>query len=1066
MQFLQQVVAGLSNSVIIADESGEIVYASELPPALNDVAPENFIDSSVDSVLRDRDGGMSITEIRERTNESEQKATTVVEHSDHRFLLYLSETAYKTDHYYVIEIRELHQGDVRDGTYFKKLFEAVNDAILIFDPTTDEILDCNSETCELLGYSREELLSLGPSDIHPHELDRLNSFVDSVHSNGHGWTTDLSCYTSDQEPVPAEISASRLTIDGRSAILASVRDISDRKRYERRLEELNETTRRMMTAESVAEIAEITVDAIHRVLGYSLSVLWEFDAETGQLSPIEMTDAVAEFLERDDRQKMDVAIEPETAEMQAFVDGDARYLEEYDAVDEPAHPEFPIESRLLFPLGEHGLLAVGMRESAAIPEPMQDLLHILAGSVETALDRLANQKKVTRRSVAMEAANEGIAIMNDGQEFVFVNAAYADLFGYADPDQVQNNGWRALLDDESIERIETEVLPALDEEGAWRGELCGVSRDGSQIDLNVGMTRLEDGGVVNVCSDISRQKTQERRLRGLNNMNRDLLQAENWEKIARLGLSTITECLPFEIVAVRRFDSDANVLELDEMTDKAATLLESRPAYDLELTYAGTAYRRGEPVVNETVDEPQMGDYKSFASLHVPLQEYGTLSVLTDDTSLLNEDVVEFVQLVGTALGMSVGRVKREEKLRKNRDELSRLNRITTVVRGIIQSLVEASTRNEIERTICEQLTNSDLYDYAWIGEVDVDNDDIAPRASAGIEMDVLRATTVMDIFDTEADTIMNAARAGEIETIKQYQLSEDTDDIKAEVVDDKTERTEVIAVIPLSHGSQTYEVLIVSTTRSGTFDEGARAEFQLLGETAGFAISAAQNRQLLLSNRITELKFDVWDSRLSVVAISDELDCMCRLETAEPTPDGGIRSYLRANSIAGEAPEAATVEIQGIERLDVVGDTSDECLLEVVRSDPLVEELAQTGANIRTAVAEHGEGEVVLEVPQSADIRKTVDKFQSLLPDSKLVAKRKRERDGTSVEEFEASVEKELTERQQAVLERAYEIGYFDWPRDSTAEEVAEALDISSPTLHQHLRMAEQKLISTLFDD
>ncbi|MFB9806395.1 helix-turn-helix domain-containing protein [Haladaptatus pallidirubidus] len=47
-----------------------------------------------------------------------------------------------------------------------------------------------------------------------------------------------------------------------------------------------------------------------------------------------------------------------------------------------------------------------------------------------------------------------------------------------------------------------------------------------------------------------------------------------------------------------------------------------------------------------------------------------------------------------------------------------------------------------------------------------------------------------------------------------------------------------------------------------------------------------------------------------------------------------------------------------------------------------------------------------------------------------------------------------------------AYRSGYFDWPRESTGEQLAESLDIAAPTLHKHLRLAERKLLSTIFDD
>jgi predicted DNA binding protein len=57
------------------------------------------------------------------------------------------------------------------------------------------------------------------------------------------------------------------------------------------------------------------------------------------------------------------------------------------------------------------------------------------------------------------------------------------------------------------------------------------------------------------------------------------------------------------------------------------------------------------------------------------------------------------------------------------------------------------------------------------------------------------------------------------------------------------------------------------------------------------------------------------------------------------------------------------------------------------------------------------------------------------------------------------------LTDRQHAALRAAYFGGYFDWPRGSTAEEVADAMGVSSPTLHNHLRKGQRELLRVLFE-
>lgn len=52
------------------------------------------------------------------------------------------------------------------------------------------------------------------------------------------------------------------------------------------------------------------------------------------------------------------------------------------------------------------------------------------------------------------------------------------------------------------------------------------------------------------------------------------------------------------------------------------------------------------------------------------------------------------------------------------------------------------------------------------------------------------------------------------------------------------------------------------------------------------------------------------------------------------------------------------------------------------------------------------------------------------------------------------------LSSRQAEVIELALISGYFDWPRKIEAQDLASELDITHPTLLEHLRKAEKKLL------
>lgn len=57
------------------------------------------------------------------------------------------------------------------------------------------------------------------------------------------------------------------------------------------------------------------------------------------------------------------------------------------------------------------------------------------------------------------------------------------------------------------------------------------------------------------------------------------------------------------------------------------------------------------------------------------------------------------------------------------------------------------------------------------------------------------------------------------------------------------------------------------------------------------------------------------------------------------------------------------------------------------------------------------------------------------------------------------------LSERQRAALEAALDLGYYEIPRQSGHEDVADVLDCAPSTAAEHLRKAESKVVRSAFD-
>ncbi len=122
----------------------------------------------------------------------------------------------------------------------EQVFEELYDPAFLIDPQEGRFIGANMAASRFLGYDTEELRRLTPSDVHPHEIPRLDAFLDAVTRNSRWSTDELSCRSKDGGLIPAQVRASLITLEGRSYILAIVRD-----RREEQLAELGRSIRKL-----------------------------------------------------------------------------------------------------------------------------------------------------------------------------------------------------------------------------------------------------------------------------------------------------------------------------------------------------------------------------------------------------------------------------------------------------------------------------------------------------------------------------------------------------------------------------------------------------------------------------------------------------------------------------------------------------------------------------------------------------------------------------------------------------------------------------------------------------
>lgn len=395
-------------------------------------------------------------------------------------------------------------------------------------------------------------------------------------------------------------------------------------------------------------------------------------------------------------------------------------------------------------------------------------------------------------------------------------------------------------------------------------------------------------------------------------------------------------------------------------------------------------------------------------------------------------------------------RKRREQRLTRQRDELERLDDLNTLIRGVIGALVSASDRAEIEQAVCERLADSELFEMAIAADVPTWNGtaDRWTVAGSGVSEETLPA----DLDTTGLDL-----------------TSESDGSVSSEEIEDRGGWI----VIPLLYERTVYGALGLyarrdPTTDGGTIRDRERSVLAELGELVGHSINATENRRLLAADAIVELELQSRDISDPLVAVTDETDARVTVTGLVPNGDASHLAYAR---IENGASTAVVERLQGAE--DAIADTdvvrteeADGMLQWSVPDESLLKTLMDQGTNVLEATAAHGVFECTVEVASGTDARTLVERVQESFPDTELLARRERERPVDRADSLPEDGIEELTESQEEALEVAYRSGYFDWPRENTAEEVADTLDISSPTFHYHLRRAESALVESLLGD
>ncbi|MFB6121597.1 MAG: response regulator [Halobacteriaceae archaeon] len=307
-----------------------------------------------------------------------------------------------------------------------------------------------------------------------------------------------------------------------------------------------------------------------------------------------------------------------------------------------------------------------------------------------------------------------------------------------------------------------------------------------------------------------------------------------------------------EGIRVLHVDDEPAFLEL------ASELLE-RADDRIEVVTAASGPRALEVLAAEPVDcvvsDYQMPEMDGLALLEAVRRDHGDLPFVLF-TGRGSEDVASDAISAGATDYLQKGSGSERYELLANRvtnaveshravARAQTLERIRDIVRTVNQALVRATSREEIERRVCEIISDADPYRFAWMGEVDEAVQRVIPREWAGVDSGYLEDVTITT--DRSATGQGPAGRA-----VRQRRVSVTQDVQSDESFEPWRERAaergfQSVAAVPLTHGEDIYGLLGVYADRPDAFDETEIGILEELGADVGHALHAHAARETLI---------------------------------------------------------------------------------------------------------------------------------------------------------------------------------------------------------------------------
>ncbi|WP_167768485.1 sensor histidine kinase [Haloarcula amylovorans] len=266
------------------------------------------------------------------------------------------------------------------------LVDELPDPVLVVD-TEATVIDYNAAAATILGDdpAGRSLAADDPKLLT--NIERGDVFA----------ATETSRY---YDPQTSEITDQHGAVRGQLVVL---RDVTGQRRRQDRLEALQAATQQFIEADQRETVARLTVQFATTILDQNAAGVFLYN-ERGHLEPTVVSDAVEAQVD-DDLLYVDPAETPDRHLWRTYETGERRVASFNEET------VGPLETALMLPLGDHGVVAIGSEGETYAPEDEQ-YAEILARTTQVALEQVTRERELRESRASIERRNEQIEFFN------------------------------------------------------------------------------------------------------------------------------------------------------------------------------------------------------------------------------------------------------------------------------------------------------------------------------------------------------------------------------------------------------------------------------------------------------------------------------------------------------------------------------------------------------------------------------------------------------------------------------------------------------------------------------